>query len=233
MCITHLNSHTPCGHLTPSLPRSLAGHCKALDAALRYYHSQPQRPPLPGGMVMPTVCSPLHSRFWPVPWGCGRTEHASCRVGWGGMYCQWVLGEAQRARVIWEREGMASSGRVSANINSNLGGNPATSPALKPGPAPLYAHSTPISTSPINLNLNASVNATNPKPTEFWGWGWWIDPRTGEIASPPATAANTAAPLVTTATREKISLGERQPKVKMIWPGRCIVDGDVGGVYCG
>lgn len=240
MCTTHFISHAPCGHLTNSLPRSLAGHCKALDAALRFYHSQPERPPLPGGMVMPRVCASVRGegsalRFWPVPWGCGRGEDALCRVGWGAMYCPWVPGEAQRASVFWERENTAGRGRVSANVSSNLRVHSVTSPALEPGHASLSAYSNLTPPSPINFKLDASAKTTklNPPEAQFWGWGWWTDPRTGEIAPPPSVAVNTAAPhLVPTATRDNISLGEKNPKLRMIWPGRCIVDGDVGGVYC-
>lgn len=240
MCIIHLISHTPCGHLTTSLPRSLAGHCKALDNALRYYHSQPERPPLPGGMVMPSVCTPVHGessalRFWPVSWGCGQSEDAPCRMGWGGIYHPWVLGEAQRARVIWERESMARSGHVSANVNSNLRRNSVTSIALERAPSPFTPYSNPTPTSPNSNGFGNSSNINLPE-AQFWGWGWWTDPLTGEIAPPPAVAAITTTavpPLVATATREKSSVRERERKVRMIWPGRCIVDGDVGGVCCG
>lgn len=234
MCITHLISHTPCGHFTTSLPRSIAGHCKALDAALCYYHSQPDRPPLPGGMVMPSVCEGSTSRFWPVPWGCGRTEDEPCRFGWGGMHYPWAPGEAQRARRIWEWKSMPGIGSVSANVSSDLTGNTITSQASEPGTALVPPHSNPMPTSSINLSSNASGTTANLRPHEaqFWGWGWWIDPRTGGIAPPPVANA-TAALFVATATREKISLREGEPRLRMIWPGRCIIDGDVGGVYCG
>lgn len=240
MCTTHLISHAPCGHLTISLPRSLAGHCKALDAALHYYHSQPERPPLPGGMVMPSVCASIRgegsaSRFWPVPWGCGRSEDALCRIGWGAMYCPWVPGVAKRASVSWERENTAGRGRVSANVSSKFGENSVTSPALRPGRKSLSQQSNLMPTSRINRSSNASAKTTNLNAPEasFWGWGWWIDPRTGEIAPPPSVAVYTAASiLVPTAKQQKSSLGESKPKLMMIWQGRCIVDGDVGGVYC-
>lgn len=299
MCVTHLLSHAPCGHLTTSLPASLAGHCKALNAALRYYHSQRDRPPMPGGMMMPRVCAESRpSYFWPVTWGCGRGEDVLCRLGWGEVSCPWATGKAPRARKIRDGKSKAGSSRVSANINSNLKDNSVTSPMLEPGPAPLDPQRNLTPTPPINLNSKKSTETTNPNPQEaqFWGWGYWIDRQTNQIAPPPSVAANTAAPLlvatatrekssptqpinlglkksteinnlnpqeaqfwgwgcwidrqtgkiappppvaartaaspsVATAMREKISLGKKI-QVRVIWPGRCIVDGDVGDFYC-
>ena len=187
---------------------------------------------------MPSVCPPMRgegsaSRFWPVPWGCGRSDDVLCRKGWGVMHCPWTLGETQRARVTWRSESMAESGRVCADIDSNLRGSPAAGPALKPRPVLLSPYSNSTPTSRINLkNTSAKITNINPAEAQFWGWGWWIDSRTGEISPPPPTAAaETAVPLAATATREKDSLGVRQPKVRMIWPGRCIVDGDVKVAY--
>lgn len=144
MCITHLFAHPACNHTTPNLPLSLVSHCAALDAALRFYHTQPDRPPLRGGMVMPRVCGleestanealssnsrPMHPglappptrpyigevRICPVPWGCGRAEHGACRTGWGTWWCPWVRGETAR-----------ESARISSqmgNAGEGSGGN--------------------------------------------------------------------------------------------------------------
>ena len=189
-------------------------------------------------MVMPSVC-PMRGggsslRFWPVPWGCGRSEDMRCRMGWGVMYRPWTLGEAQQKRVLLDRECIAGSGRVSANVDSDMRGNPITGSALEPRPVPLSPCSNSPPTSRINLKkASAKMTNLNPPEAEVWGWGWWIDPRTGEITPPPAAEADTVVPLAPTATREKGSREVREPKVRKTLSGRCIVDGDVKVTYLG